>query len=501
MKSSYVLIIIIFVILVSATVIAKLASQIQLAPKRPPVAESIESDAPKTETTSEPEPMEPIDIGKAIADGLVTVTATTSTSLSVELIETDDPAAGPFAVPIGTAFGVDGAKTAAFVAYHDQRLSPTDGVMSVSVLPGRMETTPPNTNALSVVSSELNWPDLVRTKSFRLASDEVKQYAVWALGQKIRLSDLQPLLKTETPDPRLTTKSISGEERESLTTVLTVSGLVDPTHVPLIDDVYDFQVEADAVTAIQAAYQAYDDGDAELLESAIIEVRLGISELKAGSPIPVELSGIELLLQLRSLSNPNLQTLPSVATQKIEELIQRLKSDNYPVADLELRFQSTLKDSLDRCLEKALLGQVRVLADRVGSETIDSDLMTRLSSAENDFSVIFERQFKLLEDKEILPVSAVDQARLMFVPNEEALRKFDRLSAVPLDDIPKSKRRDVVRQMSVLYLELAEASVKSQLPQLAELFAYRAIAQEIKAPGVNSKAQRILRTLKSVVPK
>jgi hypothetical protein len=496
MKSSYVLIIVVFVILVSATVIAKLASQIQLSPKRAPVTQWDNDDPEIPETDSRPEPPQQIGIDKALADGLVTVTADTRSMLSIDPGPKNDTLNQTLVVPMGTSFGSDHGN-ALFVAYPTQEFSLGDETMSVSVLPCRIETAILKGEALSFASGDLNWVALVRTKSFRMASPNVRQYAVWALGKDIRLHDLQPLLKSETEDPRLRLTSISDDERASLTTVLTVSELVDPSQIPLLADMSDYQLESDAVVTINAAYQAFDDADAQLLRTAINKAQQAVSELKSGSIISVEVSGIALLQKLRAINKPNLQSLPSVVVQQIDEVIEQLESDKYPADDLESRLQSALQGSLKLCLSQALLGQVRVLADRVTTETAGTDLITRLHAAETEFLGICERQFRVLEDKQVLPNSVVNHARMMFVPDDEALRRLNRLSAVPLDDIPKSKRRDIVRQLSVMYLELAQAAVRLELPELGVLFANRAIAQEIKAPGVNSKAQRILRTIDS----
>ena len=73
MKSSYVLIIVIFVILVSATVIAKLGSQIQLAPRRAPVTDF--SDEPDVvEEQAEPEPVAPVDFVLGMQESRLTAT-------------------------------------------------------------------------------------------------------------------------------------------------------------------------------------------------------------------------------------------------------------------------------------------------------------------------------------------------------------------------------------------------------------------------------------------
>lgn len=508
MKSSYVLIIVVFVILVSATVIAKLASQIQLAPRRAPVIHNADFDAEQPAEEALPEVVEPIDISTALADGLITVTAVDAQTLTIARLKNEQHPPQLIAIPMGTAVRMAaGAGTEAdpasnnatplFVTYPDHDFAADQETLDVTVLACHIAPTIDSQAQLEIVSAGRRWTQLVATQEFQDASPDVRKYAVWTLGSNIRLTDLQPALSSPALDPRLKTKAIPDDDYTTLSAVIASSGIVDFKTLPLYSDLKTAKIQSAAVAKIHAAYSAFDAQDNESLAKSITEIEPDTTEVRFATspPILVEATGIGLLKVLRESTQPTLDSLPSATVQQIDKVIAQLKSANYPTDDLESRLTPLVQSHLNRSLENAQLGQVRFLADRMDSQLVATDIILKCRSAETEFLTICERNLRELEDDEILPSSAIAECKLVFAPDEKSLKRLDALHSIPLDDIAKSKRRDVMRQLSTLYLELAEAAAKAELPAMAILYANQALAQDVKAPGVSSKAKRLLRTV------
>ena len=112
----------------------------------------------------------------------------------------------PVKIPMGTAFGIDG--TPLFVVPIEQNVAPEDESAALPVLSCQIESTIPIDSEVQIITDGLDWTKLVETESFQLASPDVRQFTVWALGNDIGLADLQPFLKSETPRPRLKLRSL-----------------------------------------------------------------------------------------------------------------------------------------------------------------------------------------------------------------------------------------------------------------------------------------------------
>lgn len=490
MKSSYVLIIVIFVILVSATVIAKLGSQIQLAPRRAPITDFPDDEPETTEEEAKPVVVAPVDFITGMNEGRFTATIENATLLVQPAKDQDIE---KFNVTAGTLLQNESKKNQWIIA-KSLELSVADAT-PIPVFTMSIKDLPTDATEVQPVAPEPKFQSLVESASFSSADPKAQQLSVWAVN-KVALTELEQTgWLADSTDPRVKGKVLPVELFESLDSILEDSS-IDLASVPLTAELAATQSEEKAAQALTKAWIAFDDDSADQLSSAMDQFEAQASSLKIASPIIAEAGGLKMLRQFAN-SKPTLKALPSTFVKTIDKTLAELKQTAYPTADLETRLTSTINNSVSKCQQASMLGEVVFLLNRLGEKSATHSVdQVKLSAAMVGFFGAYQRQLTTLEDDSILPNLIVNEAKSVFAPDEKSLSTLDRMASVPLEDIPKSKQRDVIRQMSLAYLELAEVAAANELPSLTAKFAQQAIDQQIKAPGVKSKAQRMLRTLK-----
>ena len=346
---------------------------------------------------------------------------------------------------------------------------------------------------LTVSSGEESVEDLNILKN---APWHIAQYATWLTRHDPELHELpkfidgRPAILQSTQSVRIRPCVIDAETETQIRAVFSKLSLPADSCTAL-NELTEYRGQQEAEKLVLMAYELWSTNSKEC------PAALTAASRQKRSLIGTEASALLALWDARDpVDKP---TSARKAFRTVSETIENLQQRNYPAEDLKAIRKTTMNECLVKSLDNEQLGffialYSEYLIDYPNDPIEEFETVTnQLHNAIPALQAVVLQSVGTMEQKSALTYETLEQARDIFQPNDEFLAALNSHSGMQLDEIPRSRQREVFRQCSSMELNLAEVMFENELFQFAKRHAERAMNQKSKAPGVQSKASRLLR--------